>query len=329
MVPSKMHLSVTALRYTFGFLAYYTAAFVREDEERHIQNLLETWWIRLMYTRDRALSKAATFMTAIAKLADRTFDVFLGRRLWSLQSVGVSLFFSSASFCMGTLVTSYFVHRAIPPDSRFHLFIYSVVLIAVAVLPSLVGRLAFLIWGVFIAIYVAPVVIFLIYAVHKLWGSASLFRLIATLVLLLIGGMVSNVAYIALTRWMIRRAMVMTRVIEIIAILAVDCALALLLLYAPIEVGSFLMSHLNLEVGFGVILVFMLNCGDIAACAVFFIIMIGMLLHRLVWPVLERPLYASQRYGLVRKKVTLWTVGSVLIFGPPGFAVVKAIAERL
>jgi hypothetical protein len=42
-----------------------------------------------------------------------------------------------------------------------------------------------------------------------------------------------------------------------------------------------------------------------------------MLLHRLFWPVIERPLYAVQRYA-VEKKEWLWVVGAALLFHRPG-----------
>jgi hypothetical protein len=56
------------LRWPLGFLFVYAAAFVREDEEGAIQNRLEEWWIRLMYARERSLSRTARFLSGVAQL---------------------------------------------------------------------------------------------------------------------------------------------------------------------------------------------------------------------------------------------------------------------
>jgi hypothetical protein len=42
------------------------------------------------------------------------------------------------------------------------------------------------------------------------------------------------------------------------------------------------------------------------------------LLHHLFWPVLQRPLYAFQRYEVIKRKPLLWTIGiSLLLLTPP------------
>jgi hypothetical protein len=42
------------LRWPIGFILAYAAVFVREDEEGALQNLLEAYWIRLMYAKEKA-----------------------------------------------------------------------------------------------------------------------------------------------------------------------------------------------------------------------------------------------------------------------------------
>jgi hypothetical protein len=56
-----------------------------------------------------------------------------------------------------------------------------------------------------------------------------------------------------------------------------------------------------------------LNFVDIVACSVFLLLLLFILLHRLIWPVMERPVYACARYGVINKKTLLWFVGSGLI----------------
>jgi hypothetical protein len=74
----------------------------------------------------------------------------------------------------------------------------------------------------------------------------------------------------------------------------------------------------------------LLNVGDFVACSVFFIVMLAVLAHRLVWPVLDRPMYALHRYGVIRKKKFLWAFAVALFVGPHNFAALaKYIAQHV
>jgi hypothetical protein len=90
---NKVHLVIDVSRWLLGLLLLWAAFLLREDEEGRIQNRLEEFWINLMYTRDSALTRAAIFMRGTARLANRAFDTFFGKRLWSVQAVGCILLF--------------------------------------------------------------------------------------------------------------------------------------------------------------------------------------------------------------------------------------------
>jgi len=318
------------LRWSLGSLAYYAAAFVREDEEGAVQNRLETWWIRLMYSRDAALSQATVFMSGIAQLADRAFEVFLGEQLWSLQAVGVSVWFSLASGSISVILASYVLPHLIPRLSRtmpqahfvpmppvsFHTWLVAAACIVMGLLPWLFGRgTAFLTWALFIVVQVAASVGFGMF-VTQTWGYASLFRIAGRAFLILLSSFGFDVLYITLTRWMLRRLPTMTRIYEIVVIILLDVLLALILVFVPIEGGLFLMTKsANIQTqmtGFWSVSVLLFNFGDIFACSVFFVLMVLMLGHRLLWPALERPIYAFHRYGLIRRKAWLWGIGTAL-----------------
>ena len=142
---TPMKLTFHILRLLLGALAFYAAAFVREDEEGAVQDRLQEWWLKLMYKRDSALSKATIFMRGIARLANEAFDAFLGGKLWSLQAVGVSLWFSLASGCL-TLLTFSHLPLAIPPTPvPWVYWLYTAAFACLGLLPYVVGRpLAFL-----------------------------------------------------------------------------------------------------------------------------------------------------------------------------------------
>ena len=58
------------------------------------------------------------------------------------------------------------------------------------------------------------------------------------------------------------------------------------------------------------------NAIDVIACSVFLVLLIFLACHRLVWPLLHRPLYAVARYGVIKRKALLWAFGAVLVIGP-------------
>jgi hypothetical protein len=59
-----------------------------------------------------------------------------------------------------------------------------------------------------------------------------------------------------------------------------------------------------------------LNIIDLIACGVVFVILAAFIIHRIFWPLLERPLYAAARYGLISRKKLLWLIGGILVMGP-------------
>ena len=147
----------------------------------------------------------------------------------------------------------------------------------------------------------------------------------------------SDVLYIALTRWILRKASETTQLLKIIGIISVDCVLGFALAFAPLSLGLLtLISTVKLNwpqsigvVGVFVMLSIALNLVDVFACSVFVILMLLMLLHRLIWPIIERPLYACARYGVIRNKKLLWTPGGALIFAPQGVVVSEWILHKL
>jgi hypothetical protein len=327
-----MPVAFQVLRWSLGSLAFYAAAFVREDEEGAIQNLLEMWWIRLMYARDSALSGATTFMGGIARLANRGFDTIFGKRLLSLHAIGVSVWFSLAVFSLFALFAVYF-RRPVAWPTGWHAFgawvqvsVPLIVFTLLGVLPSLIGRAAFWVWAVCLVIFTSIVVLVMYRAV----GSTSTLRGIGITFLGFAGSFASDVLYISVTRWMLRRTSEMKRLYEIIGIIVLDCLLAVVLVFLPAVLGGLLIELTSLPmVGSPFMLAVMFNLGDIVACSVFFVLMVLMLAHRLLWPILERPIYAVQRFGMIRRKALLWSIGGALWFGPKGVELAKYVIQHV
>ena len=306
-------------------LVFYAAVFVREDEEGAVQNRLEEWWISLMYKRDAELSRAARFLQGVARLTNRAFDSVLGKRLWSLQAVGASLWFSLASVWLVTLfmaivsphIPRIMTRQVVAPP---HMWLSVIASIGLAILPSLAGRLwAFTTWALVVLIFVFRSAGFVLFGVQR-YGYRPVLLVLAVILMMFLLSFGFDVLYISITRWMLRRMFRAQRLYELIGFLVLDVMLAVMLVYGPIETaGAMLNSPLLAKASLAILLVVMLNFGDFIACSVFFVVMLAVLAHRLMWPILERPIYALYRYGIIRNKKLLWGVGVALLVGPQRF----------
>src|SRR5437762_2887130 len=84
-----------------AFLMLYLSAFLREDEEGKIQNVVEGWWIRLSDFEKAALSKQTAFMQTVAAIATSWFDRLFTKKLLSLTAICVSMCYTIASLALG------------------------------------------------------------------------------------------------------------------------------------------------------------------------------------------------------------------------------------
>jgi hypothetical protein len=73
-----------------GILVFY-ASLSYETEDGKIQNLLEEWWIKVDDYKKQAISKHTAFIKALASLVTNIFDRVFGTRIYSVESLGVSI----------------------------------------------------------------------------------------------------------------------------------------------------------------------------------------------------------------------------------------------
>jgi hypothetical protein len=320
-----------------GCLLIYAAVFLRKDEEGQFQNLLETWVMRLAEKRTAALSTAARFTQAVAKLAARGFDRVFGTKLLSIRAIGVSISFSLTSFFLfaqlAAFLVAVFTHK--PPQLVLPLiaFFWATYFFVLGAIPAFLDRSddePLWLWKlcVFGAV-VAPIAL-MADAVMNKFGDLSALRFIAVTTLLFALSFSCDVLFIALTRWMLRKASEMKRLYETIGIILLNSALGLCLFYIPISLGLLLIKFPSQRIQIISVVIMMgsaLNFVDILACSVFLLLLLFILLHRLVWPIIERPVYACARYGVINNKTLLWLAGSGLILAPEGPAVWKLLLQ--
>lgn len=294
-----------------GMLLLYSAVFLYEDQEGRIQNLIVQWWVKVDDARITAHSRVALFVEAVAGLTVRGFDRVFGDRLLSFRFLGVSLCLSFASFFLVGAIGTLRLHR--PAGAMIFQCVWFVFLALVPIFDD--GRWIIKIWWLALLIALGKSVGYLLYILYYVRGAALASRALGYLVIAFTVSFISDICYVAITRWMLRRVATNGRMIGVVSMIAANLVVLCLLLVGPIELGLKLFKYW--ENGSAVILfsVF-LNAIDFAAGSAALILGVALLAHRLLWPVLQHPLYALQEHEVVRNKKLLWVVGLALTFLP-------------
>jgi hypothetical protein len=142
--------------------------------------------------------------------------------------------------------------------------------------------------------------------------------------------LLSDVSYIAFTRWTLRRISKIYRIKGILLGIIGQVTFLAVLLVWPIYAGLKLASF-SAVLGASIFFSCMLNSIDIFATFAALIVAVLMLTFRLVWPLIQRPIYALQRMSHISRKGWLWSAGvAMLTFSVTGFpGWMKTLIERL
>jgi hypothetical protein len=331
------HIIIWALR-LFGCLLIYAAAFMYENEEGQWQNRLEQWREAIVRSKETALLTFTAFMGGVAKLASRSFDLLFGTKLFSMRGVGVSICYSLASVLLCLEVLSFLNPQKFGPllIQNWGWFFFFVILGSI---PSIISaeKGALSLWG----LAVFAIVIFPLFKiadiVHQQFGIARTAGMFLFLALLFAVSFGCDILYIALTRWMLRKVSEQIRLPKMIGILLLNALLAVILAAGPfllglIEIIGAVKFNAPASVGafgIGLMLGTALNFVDIIACSVFLLLLTFMLLHRLIWPILEMPIYACARFGIIKNKKLLWGLGAAFLFVPGNGESIWKMLQRI
>jgi hypothetical protein len=168
-------------------------------------------------------------------------------------------------------------------------------------------------------------------------ASASLAANAAIFLPLLFGlSAICDVSFILFTRWTLRRISSSNTVRGILLWIFLLLLFLVLIVIAVPLAGIGVMEHSMLVGGVLLFSVF-INSIDIVVMLATLMIAALFLTHRIVWPLIQRPLYAIQRIEIVdpkewkKRKRSLWVLGVFLIvIAIPGFpSWVKEMLEKI
>lgn len=295
-----------------GILLIFCTWTVYEDEEgrlqskiKEFQERIQGWWVRVDDGRKASMPWVARFIKETSGLLGRCFDLLFTKRLFSMRVIGVSFMLSVASFFLSVLAFPSMVHSAPvpnPKDAVFNLFRFTLLALvpAFSESPSMpfrpwLPRMLRFWWWIWIIRWMAGVLDFLIFMRRSNGPGAHLAPILAELfALVLVISAVCDVSYIALTRWSLRRISTTNTTSGILIWISLLVLLLFVVLIVPPLVGLYIFSHSKV---LGVALVLSVFANSVDAVVILATILVALMLlaHRLIWPLIQRPLYAIQR----------------------------------
>jgi hypothetical protein len=306
------------------------------DEEGRIESRIEKWWGDIRLRKSAALSYSAAFMQKVLTLTGKGFDAIFGMRLFSVRTATVSLCFSVASLPLFGMV--------IGPWSRLHpgvtipqgyyssLASWFLLFLLIGLIPAMFPQVALVrVWegvilGSLIILVIAGSRLAYVYKGRE-WSQNVVVASLAVIIFSLL----SDVLYIACTRWLLGVAAQCHHFAAIFLIICTDVVLAIVLMLLPVRVGVGI-AWLFPVAGAAVVISFVLNFVDVVACLAVVAFAALMLFHRFTWPVLERILAPVLRYKLVgiRKPMLKLGLGMIGITQAVGaLAVLVRVFEKL
>lgn len=348
---TKIALRVIAL--IVGLICIYAALFLYENEQGKVQSTLEDWWLRIDEKQHSWLSRHTTFMREVAGLVGRAFDQLFGKRIISFQSVSVSTCYSIASFGLALILFIYILkiplalgllEQSFDFDFNFNLLKDESAIDIFAIICMIAWIAGFLALGNLPTLVSArrinrPFLITLLLSVlgpmtFILWASVlhviDSYKSLIVMSVALIGGATSDTVFVAITRKILRWTAGLDSFIKIAGLVVLNCAIAVLFIAGPI---SFLFIRLDIDLipiagapgiyslsvplHTQIILLFsliaMTNLMIAVSVSAFIVFALIMLVHRVLWPLVARPMYALQRVGIARRSKLLGTMGIILL----------------
>lgn len=330
MLVAALHLVIGLI----GAVLLYVALFLRETEEGKLQNRLEKLWVEIDDLSKAAVSKHTAFLKRISASTSFGLDRLFGVRLFSAGAASASVCFSVGSIFLFWASVFLRSHQAGHAYHSYLLpsFIVGVLSLIVGLLPVPYRYLGFL-W------FVIGMVI-MVYADWDLldfdWTSdwelmKKDFLPIAESWLLLAVSFLSDVLFIAISRWCVRRSSDLDNGWHIAFLLILNGCLGVFLI-SPIFWWQKLLATPADEsaLGYGSYVLFLgaSNLVDGAISALFILLALTALAHLAIWPIMERPIYSLQRFGLTRSpKLLAATSVTCLMFAWPHSPVIQAITK--
>ena len=202
--------------------------------------------------------------------------------------------------------------------------------LALALIPACwKNRVALALWWGVIPVTLISISGFVIF-VFKRYGTIPTLRALGIALVPFAVSVSCDFLYIVFTRWILRRVSSIDRIPEIALMIGGNLVIVAVLLVGTVYFGVVVFKYVP-NVGAFITVSVLLNSLDVLAGCAFLILALLLLLHRLFWPVIQRPLYAIQRFTPIKNKKWLFGVGLTLLLLPEHLTinVLEALLKRV
>jgi hypothetical protein len=314
---------------------------MKEEQEGVWENRLDRWLKKVYAHQETSFAKITALAKAVASVSKKLTERIFGTRLFSLRFLGVSIFYGLASANLTVLISPLIPHKpptfhiTLPPGaatqpSFFQHVVWFVLFLLLGSAPALYEALdrmspwVWLFWIIFFVRWSVPLIA-VAAAVDHLWGHYSTVRLGIGLLLLVSVNFALDVLFVATTRWILAIAAHARRLPGVLFSILVDIGLGYAVIVVPVWLGVEFFTKFNHSMmSFALMLVFAFKSLDFVIALLVLILFLLIVVHAIVWYVLERPVDACLRFKLIRDKkfirgmivalLTLPKVGSVWAF---------------
>lgn len=326
-----MILAFRLLAILIGCLLIYMALFLYEDQQGRVQSRLENFWIKIDDAKKYMLSRHIAFMRAVASLLIAGFDRVFGKRDFSIQSVGVSA-------CYAAAASDLFIVAVSSSPNAKEQFLPSFFFVALlGTIPTFIRR-SFGIKAWFLVFLFFAFNDFILPYFYMSFFADSIqipdMVLLPILILLCAGlGVVLFTLSIVVMRKSLRRISKSESLVKMAVISMLNCipviALYIVFQFMVFTLGGYdpglttrLFSDIHSYVAtFSIVLFFsvlFINVVFFSTAAIFIVISVLLLVHRISWPLFDRSVYALQKLEVAKRSKLLGFIGATLIIGAIG-----------
>jgi hypothetical protein len=316
-----------------GVFCLLTACLAYPGEEGQMQSVLEDLWTKIDDRQKGVLGAHTAFMQQVARAASRGFDQVFGHKLLSLRCLGVSVAYSIASFGLFAFLDNAenLLSGRMPIRESWSLFGsgllegggLAALYMFLGSIPLIFKRFRFTKTWLLLILMTVPL----------LWEAGSddpswaLKKMTIDFLSLglpaVAGAFACDLFFIAVTRKLLRWAGEMKQSYKIAAVILLNILLGAGLVVAPF-LGSMgylagdMLSFIAIttpqdRIAAAVLFVAGSNTLDFMASCVFVALALALLIHRALWPLLNRSVFRLQEIGTRGRRALLVSLGAALL----------------
>jgi len=290
-----------------GIVSLYMWYFFREEEERKAQNNLDTLWLIFDQQRGSVISSHVAVMQSAAKVMTRMLNDLLGKKLLSLRSISVSCCLAFTSVLILILLSILLTETPEKAGSSvWTLYLAIIGMLLVAFLPSVFDK------AIWLTVLTDILIVLFVLAgdIGELFiERTTLGPIFVTTSLTLLPSIACTILVFAAERRLLRWGSGLKTSRKIVGTLFLNVCIGFGIVLLPILIS------VQLDIRFLLTLP-ILNTFTLILPLVCILLALLMGLHKIIWEVLDRPLYNATRFKIVENKKLLAAMGIALI----GFA---------